>query len=151
MHPIAQALEELFREENWNIQQRDEFNYTFGFRGDNSRYDFMATIGETYNTLSLYANFLLTAPDNKLAEVAEFLHRANYGIVIGNFELDFRDGEIRYKVSTDFEDHIPTSQYISNMISCALAMSERYVMGLGAVIYGNRSPAEVIDEIEGLE
>jgi hypothetical protein len=35
--------------------------------------------------------------------VAEFLTRANSGMVIGNFELDFADGEIRYKTSIDVE------------------------------------------------
>jgi hypothetical protein len=29
------------------------------------------------------------------APPAEFITRANYGLIIGNFELDFEDGEIR--------------------------------------------------------
>jgi len=33
----------------------------------------------------------------------KFLTRANYGMMIGNFEMDFTDGEIRYKTSIDVE------------------------------------------------
>ena len=35
--------------------------------------------------------------------VAEFLHRVNNYMPYGNFEFDYNDGEIRYKVFTDFE------------------------------------------------
>ena len=35
--------------------------------------------------------------------VAELLARINYGLNIGNFELDMTDGEIRYKTSIDVE------------------------------------------------
>ena len=33
--------------------------------------------------------------------MAEYLHRANYGLRVGNFELDYDDGEIRYKTYID--------------------------------------------------
>ena len=35
--------------------------------------------------------------------IAEFLTRTNYSMIIGNFELDFADGEIRYKTSIDVQ------------------------------------------------
>lgn len=34
-----------------------------------------------------------------MKRTAEFLTRANYGLVFGNFEMDMHDGEIRYKPS----------------------------------------------------
>ncbi|WP_049790798.1 hypothetical protein [Trichormus azollae] len=40
---------------------------------------------------------------NKKQVIAECITRANYGMIIGNFELDFNDGEIRYKTSIDAE------------------------------------------------
>jgi len=38
--------------------------------------------------------------------VNEFLTRANYGLNIGNFEMDFQDGEIRFKTAIDVEEVI---------------------------------------------
>jgi len=148
MHPIAQAIEALFNRENWKIQKRDERSYTFGFRGDNNRYDFFAVIGEEYNTLCVYAILPMQAPSNKLTEIAEFLHRANYGLILGNFEIDFSDGEIRFKVSIDFEDERPNPDQINTMIDCALAMADRYVPGIGAVVFANQSPESAIEMVE---
>lgn len=149
MHPIAQAIEALFNREGWKIQRQDERTYSFGFRGQNNRYDFRARIGERNNTLSIYAVLPMQAPNNKLHETAEFLHRANYGLIIGNFELDFRDGEIRYKVSIDMEDNVPNPDHINSMIDCALAMSDRYIPGLGQVVFANVSAEDAIKQIEG--
>ncbi|MCL2547971.1 MAG: YbjN domain-containing protein [Symbiobacteriaceae bacterium] len=149
MHPIAQAIEALFNREGWKIQKRDERSYSFGFRGNNNRYDFIARIGERHNTLSIYAILPMQAPNNRLHETAEFLHRANYGLIIGNFEMDFRDGEVRYKASVDFEDNQPAPDHINSLIDCALAMSDRYIPGLGKVIFANADAEEAIKEIEG--
>ena len=148
MHPIAQAIETLFSREGWKIQKRDERSYTFGFRGRNNSYNFVARIGERNNTLCVYAIMPMQAPSEKLFEVAEFLHRANYGLILGNFEMDFRDGEIRYKVSIDIEDNQPNPDHINNMIDCALAMSDRYCPGVGAVIYAGKSAEEACNEVE---
>jgi len=46
---------------------------------------------------------------SKRGAVAEFINRANYGIIIGNFEMDFADGEIRYKTSIDVQGDKLTS------------------------------------------
>src|SRR3954466_14252381 len=40
-------------------------------------------------------------PAERRAEVAMFLTRANYGLPIGNFEIDLDDGEVRFKTSID--------------------------------------------------
>ena len=36
-------------------------------------------------------------PAERRLEVSEFLTRANHGLADGNFELDFDDGEVRFK------------------------------------------------------
>src|SRR5215212_5325423 len=41
-------------------------------------------------------------PPERREAVALLLTRANYGIYLGNFEMDLDDGEIRFKVSVDF-------------------------------------------------
>jgi hypothetical protein len=46
----------------------------------------------------------ITALKGKQQTIAKFITRANYGMSLGNFELDFNDGEIRYKTSIDVTD-----------------------------------------------
>ena len=42
---------------------------------------------------------LFRSPEGRREDVAQFLTRTNYGLAAGNFELDFEDGEIRYKTA----------------------------------------------------
>jgi hypothetical protein len=80
--------------------------------------------------------------------VAEFITRANYGLRIGNFELDFRDGEVRYKSSLDFEGETLTPGLVKFAIYPAVQTMDRYLPGLMGVIYGHKPRAEAIAEVE---
>src|SRR5688500_15171463 len=42
-------------------------------------------------------------PKNRRNEMALFLTRANWGMVIGAFEMDLDDGELRFKTAIDVE------------------------------------------------
>ena len=43
----------------------------------------------------------LRIPLDQRARVAEFIVRVNYAIVRGHFDLDFSDGELRFRVAQD--------------------------------------------------
>lgn len=75
-------------------------------------------------------------PEN-LVELSKYLHMANYGLVLGNFELDHRDGEIRYKAMVDCNglDAIP-SAIIDRAIHVPFRMFARYGDGIAALAMG---------------
>ena len=83
-----------------------------------------------------------------MAEMAEFICRANYGLNIGNFEMDFYDGEIRFKICVDCDNTTPTSEILCNSIFCPAAMYEIYGSGILDVIIGKRSPKEAVEKCE---
>ena len=69
--------------------------------------------------------------------------------MIGNFEMDYNDGEVRYKTSIDVEGGELSPKMIENMMQANLMTMDRYFPGLMSVLYGGRDPAESIAEIEG--
>ena len=81
---------------------------------------------------------------NMMAQMAEFLCRANYGLKNGCFELDFRDGEIRYKSFIDCEDVMPSTEVIKNSIHCIAVMFKRYAPGIADIIFANCTAKEAI-------
>src|SRR5262249_47600370 len=87
-------------------------------------------------------------PEEKRVEIAEFITRANYGLVIGNFEMDYNDGEVRYKTSVDVEGGELTPKMIENLMRANLMTMDRYFAGVMGVLYGDRDPAEAIAEME---
>ena len=49
-------------------------------------------------------HFIFTGvvPAKRRSKVAEFITRANWGLIEGNFEMDFDSGALRYRVGIDF-------------------------------------------------
>lgn len=87
-------------------------------------------------------------PADQRGAVAEFVARANWGLPMGNFELDMDDGTVRFKCSVDYEDIGLTPVMVRNTFAPAAFTMDRYLQGLLAVMYGSKDPAEVIEAIE---
>mgnify|MGYP000702488914 CR=1 FL=1 len=85
---------------------------------------------------------------NMMAQMAEFLCRANYGLKNGCFELDFRDGEIRFRSFIDCEDLMPSTEVIKNSIHCTAAMFKRYAPGIVDIIFSGCTAKQAIAKCE---
>jgi len=85
----------------------------------------------------------------KLAAMSEFICRVNYGMRNGNFELDYSDGEIRYKSFVDCSGGItPSRDIIENSVIAGIEMTKRYFPGIKAVLFNGVSPKEAIEKCE---
>ena len=107
-------------------------------------------------TFTVYASFPFRADTNnaeQMSRVAEFICRANYGLKYGNFEFDFRDGEIDFKMTCDCEgDEEDTLSYSKNIINAALhapiTLMYRYAPGLIDVLYKEVAPEDAVKTCE---
>ena len=81
--------------------------------------------------------------------VAEFITRANYGLKVGNFEMDMDDGEVRFKTSIDVEKDQLNRTQVSNLVYANVWTMDRYLPGIFSVIYGSENPRQAVNKIEG--
>lgn len=65
--------------------------------GPDGNWDFYAQAVEEKDLVLLYSIAPHRVPAERRVDVSEFLTRANHGLADGNFELDFEDGEVRFK------------------------------------------------------
>jgi hypothetical protein len=149
MGQIFDTLVEYLEEDDWkfNIIKEDAALMLL-FRGQAGSWQCLASVEEEKSWLTFYSILPSNAPEDKRADVAEFLTRANYGLVIGNFELDFNDGEVRYKTSVDVEGGELTSKMIENLIHANLMTMDRYFPGIMSVLYADADPEEAVAQIE---
>jgi len=96
----------------------------------------------------IYFNFGIEAPEESRDEVVRFIARANWGLMIGNFEMDFDDGQVRFKSSLDFSDAELTETLIRNAIRPAMQAVETYAEAIVDVIARGKSAADAIREVE---
>jgi len=118
------------------------------FRGDNGNWLCYAEPRDQFAQFVFYSVCPANAPEERRLPVAEFLTRANYGLVLGNFELDMDDGEIRYKTSIDVGEDELSVAMVKSAVYMNVLMMDRYLPGIMATIYGGVSPADAIAQIE---
>jgi len=143
------TLGKFLEEDGWYPQQLEgNYIYRVGFSGKNGQVTCYAQIRVALEQFLFYVVAPAKATEAARGAVSEFITRANYGLRIGNFERDFSDGEVRYKSSIDFEGNGLIAPLIKNVIYPAVQTMDHYLPGLMAVIYGGKSPADAVAEIE---
>lgn len=144
------TLGQFLAEDGWHPQQIEgKLIYRMGFVGKNGQVTCYARVREDLQQFLFYAVAPVKVPENSRVTIAEFIARANYGLRIGNFEIDFSDGEVRYKSSLDFEGATLSPALIKNAIYPAVQTMDRYLPGMMMVVYGGQSAEVAISQVEG--
>ncbi len=152
MGRILDLVGRFLEEDDWPVSPIEGRTvYKTGFEGKNGQFTCYAQERTEQEQFVFYSIFPVHTPENKTNEVAEFITRANYGMIIGNFELDYTDGEIRYKTSLDVEDVELSEPLIRHMVYANVLTMDKYFPGLMRVLYAGIAPLDAIEEVEGAE
>ncbi|MEQ8996792.1 MAG: YbjN domain-containing protein [Coleofasciculus sp. B1-GNL1-01] len=147
--PILAEMVNFFKQDDWSFYQiKGQPVLQMGFQGKNGQWTCYARARENEQQFVFYSICPVTVPKAKRRGLAEFIARANYGMVIGNFELDFAEGEVAYKTSIDVEGSTLTFPQMKRLVDTNVAMMDQYLPGIKSVIQGDASPEEAIAQIE---
>lgn len=134
---LLEELKQVFVENGWPFSEvRGAQALVSDLSGPLGTWKFYAQVVDEQDLILLYSVCPLRVPPGRRPEVSQFLTGANYGLAAGNFELDFEDGEIRYKtVLHHYGDGLDAAVLKRLVRSNGMAM-ETYLPGIGAVITG---------------
>lgn len=148
--PLEVVLE-FFRAEKWKISSTPVSPLiTTSYTGLNGQWFCVAQVGQQPTRFVFYSMCPVIIPQPKRAAVAEFLTRANYGGVIGNFEMEWGAGEVRYRTSLEAGNSELTPSLIRPLVHLNIIMMDNYLPGLLAVTFGNISPKVAIQQAEAV-
>jgi hypothetical protein len=147
---ILAAWQALLNAEGFTVTSLpDRPALAFRFVTEEHAFGAMAIARESARQALFYAYAPFPVPPSRRAVVAAFLHRANYGLLLGNFELDMDDGEVRFKASVDLEGLTPEGASLHNLLATGLLTMDRYLVGLAAVVFDgldDRAGIAVVEE-----
>lgn len=144
------AVVRYFEQDDWKFTLHDDRRtLMLGATGKNGRYQCFVHVRDEHPVVSVFSIAGVRVPEAKLAAMAEFLTRANYGLCLGNFEMDYSDGEVRYKTSLDIRDGELTTDMIEVLVHVNFGTMDRYFPGVMAVLSGSGTPAAAVARIEG--
>jgi hypothetical protein len=109
--------------------------------------DALAAITPGTERFLFYVNFGAAAPPRRRDEVARFITLANWALTIGNFEMDYDDGHVRFKSSVDFEGVELSEALIRNTILPAMHAVETYADSLMAVLANGKDARQAMKDV----
>lgn len=142
---VTQVLEE--RGIDWSETTDDEV-IEAEIGGENGTWTCYLVARETEQRVSVYSQAPWYAPEPIRGAMAELLTRINYGLSIGNFEMDFSDGEIRFKTSLDVSGDHMSAELFSNLLEPNFAAMDTYLPALEAVRDDRLTPTEAAAFVE---
>jgi hypothetical protein len=148
MTKIQQAISNFLNTDRWAHEAlAGQTAYRVFYQGENERLICFAQAREDEQQFIFYSYCPDNVPEDRRLPMAEFIARANYGMVLGNFELDFGDGELRFKTSIDVEGTELTHELIKPIIYANVLTMDQYAPGIKAVIEAQKTPDEALDII----
>ena len=138
---LFNAVNLYLNSQNWKYSPdatRFRFDYSMGIGGKLNSCRMIIVAEDT--GIVFLAVCPINATEDSRASVAEYLTRANYGLKSGNFEMDFKDGEIRYKNYMRCVESVPSQKEIEFTNDICFLMFEKYGDGLIKNIMGFGDP-----------
>jgi hypothetical protein len=97
------------------------------------------------SVFQIHLSYPVLAKDKRMRPaVTEFIARANFGMVIGNFEMDMSDGEVRYHVGHVIVDGHLDDDTIGHLVSTALFTADRYFPSFMQLLFGGNTPEDAV-------
>jgi hypothetical protein len=148
MTALSHRVESYFATRSWPTKSVGDATVALPVVGANGDWTMFVNRRDTEQQVMVHGVFARRVPVRRRKEIAMLLTRANFGLVIGNFELDLDDGELRYKTSIDVEDAELTEALLDHLVLANVATMDRYLPAIEAVIAGARAD-DAIREVDG--
>lgn len=149
---IAQTINEFLTNDEWHYsfdEQRGLFNFGLNIKGKIKNIRYIVDVKDDAYIVYAVAPIGVDEKDKRtMAEMAEFVCRANSGLKNGNFELDMDDGEIRFKCYVDCDGIVPSTEIVKSSIYCPAAMFDRYGDGVVGIIFSDMNAKEAVENCD---
>ncbi len=149
MPNMKQAVVDYLDSQEWKYTFDEEYQrYSLRMAAEFVDYFSLNIVVRDERSLRIYTSIPVRCDESKRGLVMEYLTRANYGLKVGNFEMDVTDGEVRYKVCTLYPEGGLTRSEVEYVVDLGMFMMERYGSDMMSVMYGGVSPADAIAKAE---
>ena len=135
----------FFMELNWQLTPIEGRPiYRMEFASEKGEWTCLVHVREEMAQVLFYSIYPRNAPEERRPALAELLTRANYGLANGNFEMDFQDGEIRYKTYVDTQHEPLLPGLLKGLVYVNLATMRMYFPAITAVLAEQATPEDAV-------
>ncbi|MFA9444515.1 YbjN domain-containing protein [Egicoccus sp. AB-alg6-2] len=122
----------------------------FEHTGEHGHWEVFCHSHDPQPQVTVYSLHPREVPVERRDRMMRLVTQANYGLVIGNFELDLGDGELRFKTSLDHGTDRLSGALLAALIEHNLAAFDRYLPAIDAVLDHDDADADaLVADIDG--
>jgi hypothetical protein len=118
------------------------------FRGEVGTYRVFASVDADDSLFQVLGYSPVRIPIGSRPAIAETVVRANHGLKVGKFEVDYDEGDLRFQASQILPDDILEDETIDRLLGTTMAMLNTYLPAILSVIYGNELPKDAVRHAE---
>lgn len=146
----VKILHKFFNKDDWRYEFDEEIGlFKCGVSIENAVGNVRVFINATDNHVSCMYVLPQSAPESSRAVVAELVCRINYKLAFGQFDMDFNDGEIRFRYVMPSEELTEDPmEKARRLLYLPHAMVLRYGVAFVKVMLGASTPEAAIKEAE---
>lgn len=120
------------------------------FKGEHGKWTCVARVLGGTGRLVFYSLGPMDAAPDMIGPLNELLTRANYGLFIGNFEVDLDNGSFRYKTSMQVDDRTaPERPVLEGLVVANVLTMDRYLPAVQRLLYAGASVTDALAVVEG--
>lgn len=146
--PLMDVVVRFFQEDQWNFQKiENQPVIRAGYHGERGTWVCYARVDEEIQRFLFHSLMGLNIPGAYRSAVAEYLTRANFGMPLGNFEMDLDNGEVRFKTSVEAPEGGLTVPVVRALVYANVRNMDHFFPGVLAVVHGGLSPEAALARV----
>ena len=124
--------------------------FLFGISGENGRFDCIIDLDEEQERMVFFSIFGVNTPEPKRQNMSELITRLNFLFIAGNLEMDYNDGEVRFKTSFFYETLKPTFESLDNIILRNIMTMDISLPSITSAMFEEKTPIEILQSNKDL-
>lgn len=137
---IARCITDYLDADDWNYQldeQKELIRMNLTLNNKMKKVHIVIDLrDDKYLVFMSYPLYAEHEDKEQMMQMSDLLTRINYSLMFGCFEMDHRDGEVRFRLAVDCEDSLPSREIVKNSIMRAAATCNRYGNAIVQVMMG---------------
>lgn len=152
MNTYFKKITEYFNEENVSYEYDENKNsivFEISIKDAKTKFrSFILEFDEVFQSnIGMYISEYESLSQDKINKISEYIHRANLGMIRGNFEYDIDKGIIGFKHYFE-KSSVADKKYAMYNILLPIAMYLKYMPKILEIINTSKTPKELIEEVE---
>lgn len=146
---IYTALIEFIKQEGWGFKEFSEkASIYLNLKAQNGEWVGLMQAREAEGQVVFYSVCPFHVPFESRYPIAEFITMVNNEIIMGNYMMDFNDGELKFKTMSVLEkDSLPSMELIKKLVYGNILVMDQFLPAILDIINLDVSPIQAFQKV----